>query len=132
MEKAFLFRKWKLKVKRKAEHIRNRQLQAGPLGRRSQGTRYIDAAGRDGPTHRRRWQREIQETRHELRLEGAWQDGGQKCSSLGGGEEMWHMFPLYSITTPRDLLSPAFAHQRLRLTFWLPLSGGRELKVPEI
>lgn len=132
METAFLFWKSELSVKRKAEHIRNRQLHVGPLGRRSQGTRYIDATGRGGPTHRTRGQREIQETRHELRLEGTWQDGGQKCSSLGGGEERWHMFPLYSVTTPRDLLPPAFAHQRLGLKFWLPLSGGRELEVPEI
>lgn len=38
METAFLFRKSKLSVKRKAEHIRNRQLHVGPLERRSQGT----------------------------------------------------------------------------------------------
>lgn len=112
MRKALLFGKSNLRVRTKAKLIRNRQFHMRPLGRLSQGTRYIDAPGRDAPTYRRRWRKEVQEARHELRLAGTWKQGEQKASSFGGGEEMGPMCPLHPHHYTQNPTFPAPVPQR--------------------
>lgn len=111
MEKDLPSRECKLRVNMKANLTKNRQLPMGPWGRLRGGTSYRDAAGRDGPTHRRGWQREDQVNRHELRLERTWKDGVYKCSIWAEEEEMGHMRPLHPSLRPETHL-PLHLHPR--------------------
>ena len=132
MEKDLSSRECKLRVNMKANLPKNRQLHMGLWGRLSGGTSYRDAAGRDGPTHRRGWQREDQVTRHELRLERTWKDGVHKFSIWGEEEEMRHMCSLHPSLCPETHLPLHLHPGDYDVKFWLPLSEGGKLEVSDI
>lgn len=96
----------------------------GATGKAKLGARYRGAAGRDGPTHSRGWQREDRVSRHELKLERA--QKSRRPRSGVWGRAMGCVRPLHPRHCAQDQPLLHLHSRDRKATFRLPPSGGGE------